>query len=107
MVALDVDTPFQTVSVTGNYTCTGQDILVMCDPTNGAITVTLPVLSGVPMGHKICVAKNGAAHGVTVACGNNDRINNVGFSTLALASGAAHSVTLISAAFTWIVFGAF
>lgn len=105
MAALDIDAPFQRQAVTTTYQMTDLDISVMATASS-AYTVTLPPLSGVPVGHLVIVAKDGGANAITVAPSGTDKVNNIA-ANVSLASGGTngHSLCLISASSTWLVVG--
>lgn len=105
MAAFDVDAPYQIKAVSAAYTMSGLDIAVIAT-AGAAYAVTLPPLAGVPVGHTVIIAKDGGANAITVTPNASEKINNVA-ATLALASGGTngHSVTLVSAATTWLALG--
>ena len=105
MVALDVDTPYQSQAVSTTYQMTDLDVSVMATASS-AYTVTLPPLAGVPKGHMVVIAKDGGANAITVAPSGSDKINNIA-ANVSLASGGTngHSLSLVSATSTWLVVG--
>ena len=90
-----------TTTVTAAYTATENDYVILCDPSGGAITVTLPTpgSTSVPAGREYCVVSNGDTNAVTIATAGAELIN--GGATVTLAAAAYHGCRAVTDGTDW------
>jgi hypothetical protein len=100
------NTSFTVRSVTANTTLTNNDSVLLADPSGGAITVTLPLVSTVQPGRRYVVRSTGTTNAVTIARSGSDQIDGAGTS-LTLASGAIHGRDLITDGTAWFTIDSF
>lgn len=98
MSGLD-DTSYTVRSVTANATVNQNDYFVLCDPSGGAITVTLPAISATIPGRVFQFRTTGTTNAVTISRAGSDTID--GGTTVTLASGAIHGKTILTDGTAW------
>lgn len=102
MSGLD-NTSYTVRSVTAATTLTNQDSLLLCQPSGGAFTVTVPLASSVQPGRNFIVRSTGTTNAVTVSRSGSDTIN--GGTSVTLASGAVSACELYTDGTNWFTLG--
>ncbi len=92
-------------SVTATTTLTNNDLVLLADPSGGAITVNLPAVASVQPGRQYVVRTTGTTNAVTLDGNASETID--GSATKALASGAIHGVTIVSDGTAWFTVTSF
>lgn len=84
--------PGNVLAKTSAYTVTAADSLILCDPTGGAFTVTLPPSASSKYKHVIVINTTGGANAVTLAAAGAELINAANTFTQTAAAGVATHV---------------
>lgn len=96
-----------TRSTTVSTTLTQNDYVLLCSPTGGSITVTLPAVAAVPPGRTYFVQRDDTATNTVTLDGSGAETIN-GAATLAVgAAGAYGAVRVISDGVEWFTIGEF
>lgn len=87
-------------TLTSSYTPTTQDMVLLCDCTSGAITVTLPQCSLVA-GKELIIKKiDSSSNAVTIATTNSETIDGVTTQTV---GSQYQSLTLMNNSTSWYI----
>lgn len=92
-------------AVTATTTLTANDYILLADPAGGAITVNLPAVATTQPGRTYWVRTTGTTNAVTLDGNASETID--GSATKALASGAIHSVKIVSDGTAWFTVASF
>lgn len=99
------NTSFTTRSTTVSTTLTDNDFVLLCSPTGGSITITLPALADVQPGRSYYVHRDDTAtNTVTLDGAGSETID--GATTLVMAAGAYSAVRIVSNGTAWFVIAA-
>src|SRR6185369_10443113 len=102
MSGLD-NTSYTIRSVTAATTLTNTDSILLCQPSGGAFTVTVPLASSVQPGRNFVVRSTGTTNAVTISRSGSDTIN--GGTSVSLASGAVSAAELYTDGTNWFTLG--